>query len=157
MRSRITAVLTGSIIALSAPLGWATSCLVKPDVDIVRNTKIAFVGSVRAVEASAFDPAPGLCWVATTEKPHCGGHSVVLEVSRPLRGKFKGTLRVLSEDSCYCLGQRWIVGEQYLIVAKPNHTKHEGDLVALSGCEGTSPLSRSGVESLSDKLSAPLK
>jgi hypothetical protein len=149
-----TLPILGTAIFLS-PAAIALSCERPPEALIARDAEIAFVGKVPSVEESSFNPRPGLCWEKSAKNPECGGHLVLLEVTRPPRKQDVGRVRALSEDSCYCVGARWNVGDKYLVVAKQNDSTIRADLIARGLCSGTSRMTESDASSLADKLAKP--
>ena len=131
------------------------SCFRAADDELSRNAEIAFIARVVAVEESAFNPHPRVCQEKYAAGPECGGRLSTLEVTRALRNREPGPVKVLTEDSCVCLGLRWRVGESYVVVAKANDSGLAADLIALGGCSGTTALSEPGAAALAEKLARP--
>jgi hypothetical protein len=154
-------VLIASLVGSStAPASsWALACFRTPDDELVARIEIAFVGKVIAVEESSYNPSPGLCWERSESKKSCGGQLATLEVSRRLRSRVPTTVRVLSEDVCYCHGANWKLGEYFLVTAKANDSSLPADLVALVPCSGglTTRIDGAAASALADKLQGPVE
>ena len=126
-------------ICLASP-AFASECARQPPERIAKTAEIAFVGTVVAVQESAYKPRDA-CWASSRERPQCGGKLVTLQVTEGLRGAATASrVSVVAEDGCYCLGSYWEVGKPYLVVAQRNDTGLPGDVVADNFCGGTGEL-----------------
>lgn len=116
----------------------ASECIPLPPSEIAQSAKIAFIGTVTAVDESDYKPWKG-CWEHSAQRPPCGGKLVTLEVTETLRGNISKSVTVLAEDACYCWGPYWETSASYIVVATPA-AETTAPAVAANQCGGTMEL-----------------
>ena len=128
-----------SAILLFCHTAESSQCIPLSAEQVARTAEIAFVGEVSAIAESSFKPRD-YCLNRQPQQPQCGGKRVTFRVVDSIRGRLEPVVVAVAEDACYCFGQYWSHGAQYLVVAKWSLDGPSGQLVVLDVCHGTMPV-----------------
>jgi hypothetical protein len=133
-------LLTIFALLLVASSVNAFSCAKKDPTIVAQEASIAFIATVKTIEASEYERPSRAC-ATTVPNSGCGSRLATLEVSRVLRGTVAPLVTVITEDVCKCDGPYFGLGSKWLVVAEPNRSGMPGDYISKSACQGTEKLS----------------
>jgi hypothetical protein len=134
-----------ALFIMAASPALAMQCMPRPLEENVKAADIVFLGKVTAREPVEYKDEDSICWQRSEKMPLCGGKIAAFTVSKWWKGAppDQTSIRVFSNDACYCLGSVFETGKEYLVFA--NRTKEgEADYAVRTVCDGTTAVETTG-------------
>lgn len=129
--------LMASLVMLVSP-ALAMQCMPRPLEENFKAADIIFVGKVEQRQAVESSEPDGICWKQSEKQPLCGSKVATFAISKLWKGTLPDThsVKVFSNDGCYCLGSYFETGKEYLVFA--NHmVDGTAEYTIRTVCDGT--------------------
>ena len=115
----------------------AMTCSPIPFDEAIQQADVIFQGTVIARE-SLSNSSNGLCWQRSEGYySDCGPKIATFDVHKIWKGDVDSSVKVFSEDACYCLGNYFEMDSELIVFARQEDVS-DAELLAQDVCHGTS-------------------
>ncbi len=123
----------------------AMTCSPIPFDEAIQQADVIFKGTVIDREPLS-NRSNGLCWEQSEGYySDCGSKIATFDVHQLWKGDVDSSVKVFSEDACYCLGNYFKMGSELIVFARLEDV-HNADLIAQDVCHGTSMINSDSSE-----------